>query len=308
MSDIRVPVLCLGGNVFGWTTDEPASFAILDAALAAGLNFIDTADVYSRWVSGNYGGESETIIGNWLKRSGKRDKVVVATKVGMEMSTGAKGLSRAYILRAVEESLRRLQTDYIDLYQSHTDDPDTPLEETLETYGVLVRQGKVRVIGASNYTAERLDQALRVSEENGYPRYETLQPHYNLCERAGYEAALEPLCRRHGLGVIPYFSLASGFLTGKYRSETDLAGRARAGMVKPYLNDRGLRILSALDQVANEKRSSLAAVSLAWLIARPGITAPIASVSSPAQLNDLVAATSLQLDDHSLELLNDTSS
>jgi aryl-alcohol dehydrogenase-like predicted oxidoreductase len=306
-SNLQVPTLCLGGNVFGWTVDESASFAILDAAFAAGLNFIDTADVYSKWVPGNQGGESEAIIGKWMKRTGKRASVVVATKVGMEMGPAAKGLSQAYILRAVDDSLRRLQTDYIDLYQSHTDDAATPLEEMLETYAGLIRQGKVRVIGASNYTAKRLEQALRVSKENNLPRYECLQPHYNLCERAGYEAALEPLCRKHGVGVIPYFPLASGFLTGKYRSPADLAGKARAGMVKPYLNERGLRILQALDQVAKEKHCSVAAVALAWLIARPGITAPIASVTSPAQLQDLIAATVLRLDDDSIAQLNEAS-
>lgn len=306
-SDLRVPLMCLGGNVFGWTVDEPTSFAILDAAFAAGLNFIDTADVYSKWAPGNRGGESESIIGKWIERGGNRANVVIATKVGMEMGGADKGLSRAYILRAVEDSLRRLQTDYIDLYQSHTDDTATPLEETLEAYAELIRQGKVRVIGASNYAADRLDQALHVSKKNGSPQYACLQPHYNLCERAGYEAALEPFCRKHRLGVIPYFPLASGFLTGKYRTAADLAGRARAGMVKPYLNERGLRILQALDQVAQQKQCSVATVSLAWLIARPGITAPIASVTNPKQLNDLIAATKLQMDDESLALLNQAS-
>ncbi len=306
-SNLQVPVLCLGGNVFGWTAGETTSLAILDAAFAAGLNFIDTADVYSRWVSGHHGGESETIIGKWLKRTGKRAQMILATKVGMEMGPAAKGLAGSYILSAVEDSLRRLQTDYIDLYQSHTDDAVTPLEETLEAYAGLVRQGKVRVIGASNYTTERLETALRVSQDHGYPRYECLQPHYSLCERAGYEAALEPLCRKHGLGVIPYFPLAAGFLTGKYRSAADLAGRARAGMVKSHLNERGFRILGALDEVARRTGASLTAISLAWLIARPGVTAPIASVSNTEQLKDVIAATSLRLDDQAIALLNQAS-
>ena len=306
-SGLEVPVVCLGGNVFGWTADEETSFTILDAALAVGLNFIDTADVYSRWIPGHQGGESETVIGKWLKSSGHRADVLLATKVGIEMGPGAKGLSRSYILSAVDNSLRRLQTDYIDLYQSHADDPETTLEETLEAFDSLIRQGKVRAIGASNYKAERLEEALRVSETHGYHRYESLQPRYNLSERAGYESSLEPVCRKHGLGVIPYFSLASGFLTGKYRSESDLVGSARSGMVKPYLNDRGLRILKAVDQIAKENQSTPAAVSLAWLIARPGITAPIASVTNPEQLDDLIAATSLRLDDRSVGILNDAS-
>ena len=249
-STLEVSPLCLGSNVFGWTIDEKTSFAILDALVAAGFNFIDTADMYSTWVPGHKGGESETIIGNWMKRTGNRSKVIIATKVGKEMGPNDKGLSKAYIFRAVERSLERLQTDYIDLYQSHADDEATPIEETLEAYAELIKQGKVRVIGASNYTAERLAAALEASEQHGYPRYESLQPHYNLYERAGYEAALEPLCLARGLGVIPYFSLASGFLTGKYRSESDLSKSPRGQGVKKYLDERGLRILGALDQVA----------------------------------------------------------
>jgi aryl-alcohol dehydrogenase-like predicted oxidoreductase len=306
-SGIEVSPLCLGGNVFGWTADEAASFRVLDAFAGAGLNFIDTADVYSKWVPGHQGGESETVIGKWLKKSGKRDQVILATKVGMEMGPEAKGLAKSYILRAVEDSLRRLQTDYIDLYQSHSDDAGTPLEETLEAYDGLMRAGKVRAIGASNYSAERLEEALAVSQKRGVPRYEVLQPHYNLCERAGYESALEPVCRKHGLGVIPYFSLASGFLTGKYRSEADLAKGPRGGMVKQYLNDKGLGILKALDQVASQHGSTPAAVSLAWLMARPGITAPIASATTVEQVQDLVAATQLRLSEDAVSVLNQAS-
>jgi aryl-alcohol dehydrogenase-like predicted oxidoreductase len=306
-SNLNVSPLCLGSNVFGWTADEKTSFAILDGLVAAGFNFIDTADTYSRWVPGHKGGESETIIGNWLKRTGNRGKVIVATKVGMEMGPGEKGLAKAYIVRSVERSLERLQTDYIDLYQSHQDDPATPLEETLGAYAELIKQGKVRAIGASNYTAERLAAALEASEKHGYPRYESLQPHYNLYERAGYEAALEPLCLAKGLGVIPYFSLASGFLTGKYRSEGDLSKSPRGQGVKKYLDERGLRILTALDQVAREKHSTPGKVSLAWLLARPSITAPIASATSVEQLRDLIDATNLTLDTESIELLNQAS-
>jgi aryl-alcohol dehydrogenase-like predicted oxidoreductase len=306
-STLKVSPLCLGGNVFGWSADEKASFAILDALVAAGFNFVDTADVYSRWAPGHQGGESETIIGNWLKRTGNRSKVIIATKVGMEMGPNDKGLSRAYIFRAVERSLERLQTDYIDLYQSHQDDHSTPLEETLDAYAQLIKQGKVRVIGASNYTAERLAEALEASERHGLPRYESLQPHYNLCERAGYEAALERLCLEKKLGVIPYFSLASGFLTGKYRSEADLSKSPRGQGVKKYLNERGFRILAALDQVAQNLHATQGKVALAWLLARPSITAPIASATSVEQLHDLVDATNLKLDAASIELLNQAS-
>jgi len=306
-STLKVSPLCLGTNVFGWTIDEKTSASILDAFVAAGLNFIDTADIYSTWVPGHKGGESETIIGNWMKRSGNRSKVVIATKVGMEMGQNDKGLSKAYILRAVERSLQRLQTDYIDLYQSHKDDPTTPLEETLEASAQLIKQGKVRVIGASNYTAERLTAALEVSKQQGLPRYESLQPHYNLNERAGYEAALEPLCLEENLGVIPYFSLASGFLTGKYRSEADLSKSPRGQGVKKYLNERGFRILAALDRVAQNLNATPGKVALAWLMARPSITAPIASATTVEQLRDLIDATNLKLDAESIELLNQAS-
>jgi len=296
----------LGGNVFGWTVDEPSGFKILDAFVDAGLNFIDTADIYSTWVPGHTGGESESIIGNWLKRSGKRSKIVLATKVGMQMPAG-KGLRRTYIFQAVEDSLRRLETDHIDLYQSHEDDSATPLEETLGAYAELIKQGKVRAIGASNYSANRLAESLKVSKQNGLPSYQSLQPKYNLYERSEYEASLEPLVLKEGIGVIPYYGLASGFLTGKYRSESDLGKSPRGAGVKKYLNDRGFRILAALDQVAKAHSSTPGKVALAWLIARPGITAPIASATSLEQVHDLVHATKLELDPASIKALNEAS-
>jgi aryl-alcohol dehydrogenase-like predicted oxidoreductase len=295
----------LGGNVFGWTIDEPTSFKILDAYVDAGLNFIDTADIYSTWVPGHTGGESETIIGNWLKKSGKRSKIVLATKVGMQMPSG-KGLKKDYILKAVEDSLRRLQTDHIDLYQSHEDDPATPLEETLGAYAQLVREGKVRAIGASNYSADRLAEALKVSRQHGFPSYQCLQPKYNLCER-DYESTLEPLVLKEGLGVIPYYALAAGFLTGKYRSESDLSKSPRGAGAKKYLNEKGFRILAALDEVAKSHDSTPGKVAVAWLIARPSVTAPIASATSVEQLRDLVDASNLELDQASIEALNHAS-
>jgi len=303
-SDIEVAPLALGGNVFGWTADEPTSFRLLDAFVDAGLNLIDTADVYSVWIPGHHGGESETVIGNWLKRSGRRKDVIIATKVGNVMSPEKKGLSKAYMFRAVEDSLRRLRTDSIDLYQSHIDDPATPIEETLEAYSELVRAGKVRAIGASNFTAERLTASLEVSKQRGYPSYISLQPQYNLVERADYETNLEPVCLANGIGVIPYFGLASGFLTGKYRTKADLSKSARGPRVQKYLNEHGLRVLSALDEVSNRLSSTPARVALAWLMARPSITAPIASATNLDQLKDLIAATELKLDSESIEILN----
>ncbi|HEY7120639.1 MAG TPA: aldo/keto reductase [Tepidisphaeraceae bacterium] len=306
-SNLQVAPLALGGNVFGWTIDEPVSFAILDAFLDSGLNLIDTADMYSRWKPGNQGGESETIIGRWLRRrsAADRGKVLIATKCGMEMGPNEKGLSKAYILRAVEASLRRLQIDTIDLYQAHQDDPSTPLEETMSAFAHLIKEGKVRAVGASNYTAPRLAEALRISGDKGLPRYECLQPHYNLIERAGFEAELEPLCLKERLGVLPYFSLASGFLTGKYRSEADLSKSVRGKGMTKYLNDRGRRILAALDTVTARYRVTPAQVALAWLIARPSVTAPIASATSLGQLNDLVAATRLELDRDAVRTLDE---
>lgn len=306
-SGIRVGPLALGGNVFGWTADEAASFRVLDAFVDAGLNLIDTADAYSTWAPGNQGGESETIIGRWLKRSGKRDRVVVATKVGWEMPgrPQRKDLSPAWIREEVENSLRRLQVDVIDLYQSHHDDLETPQEETLAAHAELIKAGKVRAIGASNFSAERLASALKISAEKGLPRYETMQPHYNLYERSHYEGPLEDLCRREDIGVITYFSLASGFLSGKYRSEADLSKSARGGGMKDRLNPRGLRILDALDRVAETHGVRPATVALAWLIARPGITAPIASATSPEQLEDQIAATRLTLAADEARLLDE---
>jgi len=307
-SGLKVSVVTLGGNVFGWTADEAASFKVLDAFLAAGGNFIDTADVYSKWVPGHSGGESETIVGRWVASRRNRSQVLIATKVGAEMGSGTKGLSRAYIVREVEDSLRRLQTDHIDLYQSHVDDPDTPMEETLGAYADLIKQGKVRAIGASNFTAERLAQALAVSAQHGFPRYQSLQPLYNLFERAGYESALEPLCLKEHIGVIGYSSLGSGFLTGKYRSEADLGKSPRGqGVQKRYFNDRGFRILAALDEVAKRYASTPGAVALAWLIARPSVTSPIASATNTEQLNELVAATRLVLDPEAIERLDQAS-
>ena len=296
---LNVPVIMLGGNVLGWTMDEGASFDLLDRAVDAGLNFIDTADVYSSWVPGHTGGESETILGNWLKKSGKRDQVILATKVGIE-----KGLAPNYIQDAVEDSLRRMQTDHIDLYQAHKDDPKTPLEHTLGAFDRLIQQGKVRFIGASNYSGARLREALEVSKKNGLPAYQTLQPHYNLLEREEYEADLAPVAQEYGLGVIPYFSLASGFLTGKYRSKADLEGKTRGGMVEKYLNDRGLDVLQTLDSIAKTHKSTPARVALAWLLTRPGITAPIASATTADQLNELVEASELSLERSSIEKLS----
>jgi aryl-alcohol dehydrogenase-like predicted oxidoreductase len=303
-SGLEIAPLAFGGNVFGWTVDERTSFTLLDAFVAAGFNLIDTADVYSRSALGNRGGESEIIIGKWLKQSGKRDKVIIATKVGLEMGRHRKGLSKAYILRAAEDSLKRLQTDYIDLYQSHRDDPDTSLDETLQAYAQLMEQGKVRAIGASNYSAERLSHALALGRRHGLPRYECLQTEYNLYDRAEYEEKLEPVCIENGLGVLSYFSLASGFLTGKYRSASDVANKARGDFVKNYMDERGFRIIDALDQVAKRLHATPVQVALAWLIARRTVTSPIASATSLAQLKELIGATKLELDEASMGLLN----
>ncbi|HEY1837621.1 MAG TPA: aldo/keto reductase [Rhizomicrobium sp.] len=296
-SQLTIAPLMLGGNVFGWTADEKASFAVLDAFVDAGLNAIDTADVYSAFVPGNKGGESETVLGNWFAARKNRGKVVLATKVGMLAIDGKSGLSRAHIARAVEDSLKRLKTDYIDLYFAHRDDESTPLEETLEAFAALVKAGKVRTIGASNYSPARLKEALAVSEKKSLPRYEVLQPHYNLADRKVYEAELQAVCRDNDLGVVPYFALALGFLTGKYRSEADASKSPRGDrVVKGYLNDRGKKILAALDSVSARLKATPAQVSLAWLMARPTITAPIASATSVAQMHDLVAAVKLKLD------------
>ncbi|MDA8155090.1 MAG: aldo/keto reductase [Actinomycetota bacterium] len=306
-SGLKVSKLALGGNVFGWTADEATSFKLLDAFVAAGGNLIDTADVYSRWAPGHKGGESETIIGKWLEKSGKRKQVVIATKVGFDMGDGRKGLSKSYILSEVEESLKRLRTDYIDLYQSHGDDTFTPIEETLQAYDRLIEQGKVRVIGASNYAGERLSMALEASRKYKFPSYQCLQPLYNLYDRSEYETTLEPVCKQHGLGVITYYSLASGFLTGKYRSEKDLSKSPRGVKASGYMNQRGFRILKALDDVAAKMNSTPASVAIAWIMARPSVTAPIASATSLGQLNSLIEAARLKLDTAEMELLNQAS-
>jgi aryl-alcohol dehydrogenase-like predicted oxidoreductase len=303
---LEIAPLVFGGNVFGWTADETTSFALLDAFIGHGFNAIDTADVYSRWVPGNAGGESETIIGNWLKARRGRDRVVIVTKVGSEMGPGKNGLSKTYIMRAVEDSLRRLQTDFIDLYLSHRPDPDTPIEETLEAHQRLIEQGKIRNAGGSNYDAAGLAAALKASTTPGRARYEVLQPEYNLYDRAGYEGELERLVVNEGLGVITYFSLARGFLTGKYRSEVDLSKSPRGGGIKEYLDARGLRLLATLDDVAAQHDATPAQVALAWLIARPSVTAPIASATSTAQLDELVKAARLKLERDAIKRLDAT--
>jgi aryl-alcohol dehydrogenase-like predicted oxidoreductase len=272
------------------------SFKLLDAFVAAGFNFIDSADVYSRWHPGNKGGESETVIGNWLKARGGRQKVIIATKLGIEMAPGKKGLSRKYMMQAVEDSLRRLQTDYIDLYQSHRDDPDTPIEETLAAYADLIKQGKVREIGASNYSAPRLAEALKISTEKGLPRYQSLQPHYSLVEREEFEGPLEALCVEEKIGVIGYYSLASGFLTGKYHTRADAEGRARGSRVQKYLNDYGFGVIAALDDVAKRYDAKPVQIAMAWLIARPSVTAPIASATNLDQLAELLKSAEIKLD------------
>jgi aryl-alcohol dehydrogenase-like predicted oxidoreductase len=304
-SDLQVAPLVFGGNVFGWTADERTSFSILDTFVDHGLNFLDTADSYSHWAEGHQGGESETIIGKWFKESGKRDKIVLATKVGMWRTRP--GLSAANIEAAVNDSLRRLQTDYIDVYFSHLDDDKTPFEETLGAYQKLIKAGKVRVIGASNFTGERLEAALKVSKESGLPAYEVLQPEYNLYDREGYETDLEPVAQAHKLAVVTYFSLASGFLSGKYRSQEDAAKGARSSLVEKYFNDRGLRIVDTLVEVAKRNDTTPAAVALAWIIARPSVTAPIASATSVEQLESLAAATRLQLSSEDMTRLTEAS-
>jgi len=309
-SGLTIAPLIFGGNIFGWTVDEPTSFQLLDAFVAAGFNCIDTANVYSRWVPGHHGGESETIIGNWMKARHNRNQIVLLTKVGMDMGPGAgggKGLSQAHIIQSVEHSLARLHTDSIDLYQAHKDDPATPLEETLEAFASLIKAGKVRAIGASNYTGERLVQALNVSRSLGFPRYETLQPLYNLVDRKEFEETLAPVCLENNVGVIPYFSLASGFLTGKYRSEADFDKSARGKGMAKYMNPRGMCILDALDQTAKKHNATQAQIALAWLMAQPEVTAPIASATSLAQLADISKAVDLTLDSASLALLDTAS-
>ena len=304
---LRVAALCLGGNTFGWTTDQKASEAVLDAYVEAGGNFIDTADVYSRWAAGNVGGESETVLGQWMTARRNRPAVVTATKVMGQMGPGPNdtGLSRQHIVQGVEASLTRLQTDYIDLYQAHWDDRETPLDETLRAFDDLVRQGKVRYIGASNYVAWRLTRALWESDRRDYARYESIQPKYNLVFRDEYERELEPLCLEQGVGVIPYSSLGSGFLSGKYRRGAELPRTARAGGVqKSYMTDRGFAVLEAVEKVAAGAGATPAQVALSWLAHRPGITAPIASATSPAQLEELLGGIELRLDDEARAALD----
>jgi aryl-alcohol dehydrogenase-like predicted oxidoreductase len=306
-STIEIAPLALGGNVFGWTIDEAASFKILDAFEDSGFNFIDTADVYSRWAPGNTGGESETIIGKWMQLKKNRDKIIIATKVGGDMGSGHRDNSKKYILKAVENSLLRLQTDYIDLYQTHWDDNITPVEETLEVYAQLVKEGKIRVIGASNLSGERLKKSLEASKKYGYASYQSFQPQYNLYDRTDYEKEIESICLENNIGVITYFSLASGFLTGKYRSENDLNKSMRGGGIKKYLNDRGFRILHALDEVSKKYNTNQAAIAIAWVLSRPGITAPISSATTIEQLHELIKATEIHLDKESMDLLNKAS-
>ncbi len=306
-SDIAIAPLMLGGNVFGWNVDEPTSFALLDAFIDAGFNGIDTADTYSRWAPGHKGGESETVIGNWLKKSGKRARVVIATKIGNDMGEG-KSLKKDYLLRAAEACLKRLQVDCIDLLQTHFDDAVTPVEETLIAYAQLIAQGKVRAIGASNISPDRLKASLATSKMLGIPRYECLQPNYNLYDRVDFESQYAPICQAEGFGVITYYSLAGGFLTGKYRSAAQAAKNpARGGKVKGYFDARGLAILKALDQVAARHGAMPAQIALAWLMARPGVTAPIASATSMAQLDDIMRAPALTLSKEDMAALDTAS-
>lgn len=302
-SDLSFEPIAFGGNVFGWTADEATSFSLIDRFVERGFAFIDTADVYSIWVPGHKGGESETIIGKWLKRGGARDKILIATKVGMDMQAGGKGLSKKHILASVDASLKRLNTDYIDLYQAHADDASVPLEETMEAFAGLVASGKVRALGASNYEAPRLAEALAVSKAKGLPRYVSLQPHYNLADRHLFEGALQDLCVAEGIGVIPYYSLASGFLSGKYRKLEDLAGRARERGASPYLNERGLNLLAAIDKVAAAQGATTAQIALAWLLAQPAITAPIVSATNLAQLDEILDSTKITLTPEALASL-----
>ena len=303
----QIAPLVLGGNVFGWTADEATSFRLLDAFVDSGFNLIDTADSYSRWVSGHNGGESETIIGRWIARRGRHDDVIIATKVGSDMGEGHKLLRKDYVVRAAEASLRRLQVECIDLYQSHWDDENTPLEETLAAYDELIRQGKVRAVGASNFSAARVAQALETSRTHGLPRYQTLQPLYNLYDRDSFEGELQKLCLRENLGVITYFSLASGFLTGKYRSQADFGKSPRGAGMKKFMNPRGMRILNALDEVSRRYNATPVRVSLAWLMTRPGVTAPIASATTVEQLQELLSAETLKLDGEAMETLDGAS-
>jgi aryl-alcohol dehydrogenase-like predicted oxidoreductase len=306
-TDLSIAPMVLGGNVFGWTADKAASFAVLDRFAAGGLNAIDTADAYSSWVPGNHGGESETIIGEWMKARGNRSRLIVITKVGSPMGKGKEGLSPGYVEEAVEASLGRLKTDVIDLYLSHWPDMATPVDDTLGAYQRLIEKGKIRWCGASNLTVPLLESAIAAAKTRGGPRYEALQPQYSLADRAGFESGLSDICRREEIGVITYFSLANGFLSGKYRSTDDLAKSPRGSAVKAYLNPRGLRILAALDSVAARRKAMPAEVALAWIMARPGVTAPIASATSVEQVDSLVRATELSLSPDDMAALDEAS-
>ena len=304
-TDIAVAPLAFGGNVFGWTVTEGEAFRLLDRFTAEGFNLIDTADVYSNWVQGNKGGESEQVIGNWMKSRKNREQVIIATKVGSSMERGGKkDLSRSHIMKAVEDSLKRLQTDYIDLYQSHYDDLHLSVQEPLEAYDLLIRQGKVRTVGASNFSDDRLRDALEVAIKNNLPRYQTFQPEYNLVTREEFESTTGKVCTEFGLSVIPYYSLASGFLTGKYRGSMDSSKSPRGGRAVKYLDEKGLRVLDALDELSKRYSTVPAAIALAWLAAQPPVAAPIASATSIEQLNELISSAHIKLDLESLELLD----
>ena len=307
ITDLEVARINFGGNVFGWTLDEKQSFEILDAFADAGFNFIDTADIYSHWAEGNVGGESDIIIGKWLKNKGNRDEIVVATKVGGANGVHPTDTSKAHILKSVDESLKRLQTDYIDLYYTHFDDGITPIEETLSAYDEIIKAGKVRYIGASNVSPERLIESLELAKKTGLPQYQVLQPHYNLVERANYETNYAPIVDRYNLSVLPYWSLAAGFLTGKYRSEADFGKSVRGAASQAYMNEKGFAVLSALDTVSAKHDTKPATVALAWLLNQPHVAAPIVSATNKSQLQTLFDAPALTLDAEDLQLLDSSS-
>jgi aryl-alcohol dehydrogenase-like predicted oxidoreductase len=302
-TDLMVSPIMFGGNVFGWTADERTSFDLLSAFTNAGFNFIDTADVYSRWANGA-GGQSETIIGKWMKQKGNRNQIIIATKGGMDMGQGKTDVTKKYLIKAAEDSLKRLQTDHIDLYQTHKDDESVPVEEALEAYAQLIKEGKIRHIGASNFTPTRLTAALNASEKNGLPKYTTLQPLYNLCEREVFEKELEPLCVKHNIAVINYFALAAGFLTGKYKSKNDLSQSVRGNRVEPYLTEKGFKILDAVEKVAKQHSAAPASIAIAWLLHRPSVTAPIASATNLKQLEPILRSVEIKLTPQEIELLN----
>lgn len=305
---LKIPPIVFGGNVFGWTADQKMSFKLLDELLEKGFNYIDTANVYSRWLEGHSGGESETTIGKWMKDRGNRDKMIIATKVGMDMGQGHVDLSADHILEQIDLSLKRLQTDYVDIYFSHKFDDSTRIEETLATYDQLVNKGKVRFIGASNFPLAELMESIEISKNKGLPRYEVYQPEYNLMRRDGFEGAVRDFCMENHISVTSYFTLASGFLTGKYDVKEDVEGHAREGQVKKFFNDKGEKVLNALKEIANEHNTSPAAVTLAWTMAQPGITAPIASATKPTHLQAFYQAVQIDLNDEQLERLDEASS